>query len=132
MAARVTAGRAVVAHRIACARPQVMFGPGVPPPAWDSAGRYTLDKVEAYYMANAAQPLGEEQLATALQGSWPGGREWDPVRRYGPQAVRPVLVDPRKPLGDVLREEGHVIPGIPVFFVLARGTEYRDKFLESV
>jgi hypothetical protein len=38
-------------------------------------------------------------------------------------------VDEGATLGQVLREEGHVVPGLPLFWVLARDTTYRERFL---
>lgn len=109
-----------------------MFGPDAPPAPWDTDGKYKLGAVEMYYMANAARAISEQELAEALHGGWPEGAQHSEVLRYGPNAVRPVLVDPEKTLGEVLKEDGHVVPGVPVFFVLARGSEYRERFLESV
>ncbi len=31
----------------------------------------------------------------------------------------------------VLRAEDHIVAGVPLFFVVAKGTGYRQRFLES-
>jgi len=110
----------------------VMLGPGAPPAPWDPERRYRPDSVEVYYMANAGKALTEAELAQAFTDGWPEGGEFEEVKRYGKEAVRPVQVDVDKALGATLREAGHVIPGVPMFFVLAKGSEYRDRFLQSV
>ena len=110
----------------------VMFGDPSNPPPWDQEQAYGRDRVEMYYMTNAAQALTMEELATALRGSWPEGHEAKEIQRYGAEAVQAVLVKESETLGEVLRAPRHVIPGIPTFVVLAKGTPYRDQFLQSI
>jgi hypothetical protein len=42
-----------------------------------------------------------------------------------------VRVDPAATLGAVLAAPDHVVPGVPVFFVVAAGTAFRDRFLAA-
>ncbi len=40
-----------------------MFAPDAPPLAWDAAAEYTRSRLELYYLAHAADPLGGGALA---------------------------------------------------------------------
>lgn len=108
-----------------------MFGPDAPPLPWDAAGEYTRDRVELYYLANAGTPLTLPQLEAAMAGRWPPGldRDAEGPKRYGRGAARWARVDETKTLREVCSEEGHVVAGVPLFFVVARGTAYRERFL---
>ncbi len=66
----------------------------------------------------------------AFFGSWPEVQEEGP-RRYGPNAAGWVRVDERWTLREALSRPDHVVPGVPAFFVLAKGTQFRDAFLEG-
>lgn len=66
----------------------------------------------------------------AFFGSWPEVQEEGP-RRYGPKAAGWVRVDEGWTLRDALSRPDHVVPGVPAFFVLAKGTNFRDAFLEG-
>ncbi len=52
-------------------------------------------------------------------------------KRYGADAARWEKVDENMSLREVLTRPGHVIPGVPLFWVVAKGTEYRRRFLEK-
>jgi hypothetical protein len=109
-----------------------MFGPDAPPLPWDAAGEYSRGAVELYYLANAGAPLTREQLVHAMAGQWPEGLDRDTEggpSRYGQAAARWAKVDEALSLREVLTAPGHVVPGAPLFFVVARGTEYRERFL---
>ena len=107
-----------------------MFGPEAPPLDWDAGGQYARGAVQLYYLSHAATPLTREQLVEALYGSWPEVAEEGP-QRYGPRAAGWRAVDERWTLRDALARPDHVVPGIPVFFVLARGTPFEARFLEG-
>ncbi|KXZ56097.1 hypothetical protein GPECTOR_2g979 [Gonium pectorale] len=110
----------------------MMFGPDAPPLEWDAAGAYGRDRIELYYLAHAGRPLSREQLVDAVQGRWPAGMEdAGGPERYGSRAARMRRVNPRHTLRQVLCAEDHVVPGLPLFWVVARGTPYRELFLES-
>lgn len=66
----------------------------------------------------------------AFFGSWPEVQEEGP-RRYGPNAAAWVRVQEGWTLRDALCRPDHIIPGVPAFFVLAKGTDFRDAFLEG-
>jgi hypothetical protein len=108
-----------------------MFGPDAPPLPWDAAGEYSRGTVELYYLANAGTPLTPTQLVDAMAGHWPEGldRDTEGPTRYGPAAARWARVDEGASLREVLTAPGHIVAGAPLFFVVARGTEYRERFL---
>ena len=109
-----------------------MFGADAPPAPWDPDQRYSTATIEVYYLSWAGQPLTAEELAQALMGKWPQGKDADEVKRYGDKAVQAVRVNPKHSIRETCLRMGHVVPGIPTFFVVAKGTPYRDKFLESL
>lgn len=107
----------------------VMFGPDAPSIDWDTAGEYSRQRVQLYYLSNAGQPLKQDQLVDALHGKWP---ERDPQagpKRYGSSSSHWVPVDESLSLRQVLLAPDHVIPGVPLFWVLARDTQYQARFL---
>ncbi|GBF91215.1 hypothetical protein Rsub_04884 [Raphidocelis subcapitata] len=109
----------------------VMFGEGAPPLPWDAAGEYSRARVELYYLANAGQPLTQPQLEDAMAGRWPEGldRDAEGPTRYGAAAARWTRVDEALSLREVLTRPDHIVAGAPLFFVVAGGTEYRERFL---
>ena len=52
-----------------------MFAPGAPPLAWDGSGDYVRDRLELYYLAYAAAPLGLDALTEVRR---PGLHPIDP------------------------------------------------------
>ncbi|KAK9833531.1 hypothetical protein WJX81_002203 [Elliptochloris bilobata] len=108
-----------------------MFAPDAPPLQWDAAGEYTRARLELYYLAHAAAPLGLDELTEALHGCWPAGAADGGPQRYGPRAARWVRVREAATLCEVLAAPDFVAPGLPVFFVVAGGTAYRDRFFAS-
>lgn len=108
----------------------MMFGPEAPPLEWDEDGIYKRSSVELYYLSNAATQLSEGQLVEAMYGGWPDAQEDEP-RRYGAGAAHWERVAESITLADLLALPDLVIPGIPVLFVLAKGTSFRERFLEG-
>ncbi|KAL4450020.1 hypothetical protein ABPG77_010689 [Micractinium sp. CCAP 211/92] len=108
----------------------LMFGSEAPPLEWDSRGEYSRQNIEVYYLSHAATPLSLDQLTEVYFGSWPEVAEEGP-QRYGPKAAGWVRVREGWTLRDVLARPDHVVPGVPTFFVLAKGTDFRDRFLEG-
>ncbi len=51
--------------------------------------------------------------------------------RYGSNAASWVLVDEAWSLGECLSRTDHVVPGIPVFFVLSKNTPFKKQFLDG-
>jgi hypothetical protein len=67
----------------------------------------------------------------AIQGHWPEGVSNQGPSRYGDKAARWVLVDESLTLQHVMSGEDYVVPGVALFFVVAKDTEYRREFLEQ-
>ena len=65
-----------------------------------------------------------------LHGGWPEVEEQGPAR-YGAKAAGWVRVNEKWTLADALGRPDHVVPGIPVFFVLAKGSPFRQQFLDN-
>lgn len=110
----------------------VIFAEDAPPLEWDSEGAYTRDRIECYYLSNACTELRGQQLLDAMNGTWPEGvAEDEGPRRYGKGAAQWVRAPEGNTLKEILQRPDHVVPGIPVFFLVARGTAFKDRFLEG-
>ena len=46
-----------------------------------------------------------------------------------PRDQKMMLIDESKTLGEVLAEDDCVVPGHPIVYIVAKGTEFREKFL---
>eukprot|EP00897_Mesotaenium_endlicherianum_P007962 jgi/Mesen1/7194/ME000371S06273 len=125
-----------------------MFGEAAPPLAWDSERAYTRANVELYYETNAVRAYPAKKLWTTLVedqrlfdlselslASRAGDDDVDenetPVDWSSKGEKRRVKVDPRATLSSVLSQPGHVLAGIPVFYVVAKGTQHRRLFLSG-
>jgi tetratricopeptide (TPR) repeat protein len=110
-----------------------VFAPDAPPLPWDGDSAYTRASVELYYLSHATKPLSLPDLAEALHGGWPDGVVATPPERYGPRAAHWVKVEnvEGESLGALLSRPDMVVPGVPVFFVLAKGTAFRERWLEA-
>ena len=110
------------------------------------AGRGAVPRVTAWVLVFEAVALGvllEPQpcpptreisscsCTQALYGGWPAGAADTAPQRYGPRAARWVRAREQATLAELLAAPDFVAPGLPVFFVVARGTVYRDRFLAS-
>eukprot|EP00884_Botryococcus_braunii_P014826 jgi/Botrbrau1/23344/Bobra.0051s0004.1 len=109
----------------------VMFGADAPALGWDQDGTYTRDRIRCFYLTHAASPLSKPALVEVLAGGWPSDMSHKEPSRYGPKSARLKGVDESCSLADVLRQEDYVMPGIPVFFLLAEGTPFMQRFLED-
>eukprot|EP01025_Chloroclados_australasicus_P045246 TRINITY_DN4939_c0_g2_i1.p1 TRINITY_DN4939_c0_g2~~TRINITY_DN4939_c0_g2_i1.p1 ORF type:complete len:393 (-),score=32.44 TRINITY_DN4939_c0_g2_i1:375-1553(-) len=98
---------------------------------WDTNQEYTRSRIEIYYMANAGRAMNEEQLAQSLQGQWPKSFQDSGPQRYGTNSSTWKLVNQNFKLINILQQSDYVIPGLPVFFVVAKNTAYRDRFLQT-
>lgn len=109
----------------------VMFSPDAPPLQWDiEEGRYKRDMLEVYYLSNSARPIARNELIEALFGGWPSVVDEGP-NRYGQKQASWVRVNERHTLGSVISKDDHVIPGVPVFFILAKSTPFKESFLRG-
>ena len=66
-----------------------------------------------------------------LYGGWPQDLQDAAPQRYGPKASKWCRVSEKLLLGEVLAKPDYVIPGIPVFFVVSKGSDYRKRFLSD-
>lgn len=66
-----------------------------------------------------------------LYGGWPQDLKDVAPQRYGPCASKWCRVKESKLLGELLSQPDYVIPGIPVFFIVSGGTDYRERFLSD-
>ena len=72
--------------------------------------------------------------AAAMQAfyrGWPEHGEEAEPSRYGEKAAKWIQIDPSQSLQHILQRGDHVIPGIPTFFVVAKGTDFRERFLSQ-
>jgi len=106
-----------------------MFGPEAPPLEWDKSSQYKRHAIELYYLANCAKPMNEEQITDVFTGRSPRGFSDSGPKRTGESKSGWVRVDETLALGEILQNPDYVIPGVPVFFVVAKGTEFRQRFL---
>ena len=122
----------------------VLFNPAGPPLEWDSRGHYTRDSVEVYWQTNAAVPYTWEQVETKmLDAAGVSKREADDDTRKEIEAMAKGggkvdsrdqfmrRIDPKIKLGDLFREKEFVIAGHPVLYVVAKGTEFHQQFLNG-
>ena len=107
-----------------------MFDSESPPLDWDVDRRYKRNSIELYYLSYAAKPLERAGLVEALYGGWPSVSDDGPLR-YGPKAAEWIRLDESLTLGGALQRPDHVVPGIPVFFILARDTPFKNDFLQG-
>ena len=99
---------------------------------WDTERAYRRDTVELWYLSHAARPLDVDQLTEVLYGGWPAEVAADEgPQRYGKDRAGWVRVPEDSTLADTLNQPDYVVPGVPVFFVTAKGTAYREQFLQE-
>jgi tetratricopeptide (TPR) repeat protein len=117
-----------------------MFGAEAPPLPWDDSGRYSRDRVELYYQSNAAPAYPPEVLEARVMRGYGGDANEDDANAkekaeswqkpvIDPRDQKMILIDESKTLGEVLAEDECVVPGHPIVYVVAKGTEFREKFL---
>ena len=70
-------------------------------------------------------------VVQVLYGGWPQDLRDEGPQRYGPKAAKWQQVREASLLGELLSQPDYVIPGVPVFFVVAKGTDYRERFLSD-
>ncbi len=109
-----------------------MFAPDAPPLEWDDTRAYTRNNLDLFYLSHGATPLDEDQLTEALYGGWPADVHDEGPNAYGNKAARWRRIQEGVTLQGLLGREDYVVPGIPVVFVVARGTPYYDQFIQQV
>ncbi|GMH40625.1 hypothetical protein BSKO_08529 [Bryopsis sp. KO-2023] len=109
----------------------IMFGPEAEPISWDADKEYRRDTVDVYYLANAGKQFTRDELISTLAGQFSGDLSEYGPKQYGDDAICWVKVEEWKTMRDVLEEPGHIVPGVPTFFIVARGSKYHERFLAS-
>lgn len=71
-------------------------------------------------------------MVSVLEGKYQGDPETHEPKLYGDKAAYFARVETDSSLGEILAEEDFIIPGIPTFFIVAKGTNYHQRFLESI
>ncbi len=103
-----------------------------PPLPWDTEHAYRRDTVELWYLSHAARPLDVDHLIETLYGGWPAEVAADEgPQRYGNDRAGWIQIPEDRTLAEILSQPDYVVPGIPLFFVTARGNAYRERFLQE-
>ena len=122
-----------------------LFDPSAPPLAWDSANAYRRESVEIYWQTNATVPYTYAQIETKMLDAAGVTRRDadDDTRREIVDAEKTkvdsrdqfmrLIVDPQTTtLGDLVKNnKDFVIAGHVVLFVVAKGTAFRQQFLDG-
>lgn len=122
----------------------VMFGEEAPPLLWDKDHQYRRDTVEVYFQTNSTEPLKYSKVAQSLVDDQGGvhlsftddniENDEDPLEGldWSERGEKKwVQMGKRESLSSVLSRPGHTLPGLPVFFVVAKQTTFRDLFLSG-
>ena len=106
---------------------------GGPPPPWDERREYTPAACDVFYRSHACVPVPCER-AWEWEAGAPGGAdtagagreesEAEARARVGRPPQRWVRVPAECPLALALAQPGHVIPDVPVLYVIARGSRF--------
>ncbi|KAH7316173.1 hypothetical protein KP509_21G081100 [Ceratopteris richardii] len=115
-----------------------IFGPDVASPAWDSKCNYTREKVRLFYKSNKGPKLSKGQLLGYLLEGKSLPTEIKDVEDINDNDSQPYkylhewkIVPEKSSLHDILARKDHIIPGIPVFYVLSKGSSFYDDFLSG-
>lgn len=120
-----------------------MFAECAPPLEWDTAFEYKRETLELYYCSNLVNPYPMHVLKAKIHeanhkfdmGNDKSSDDFleevgvDPIAAHLEQHIR--LVDEGRTLFDILSADDHIISGHPTFFVLSKGTRFRDLFLKE-
>jgi hypothetical protein len=117
-------------------------------PPWDERREYTAANCDVFYRSNVSAPLdgsvkawswarpgsvgGTSGAADGDDGSGSGDRRAPPVPKPSGQPQRWVRVPPGTPLATALAQPNHVIPDIPVLYVIARSSRFHAALREKL
>lgn len=111
----------------------VIFGPDTAPPPWDCRHEYTREKVQLFYKASKDPGLSKKELLHRLleENGCPAETQDFENTDFGNSQTeqRWIHVKERSSLHDVLAKKDHVVPGIPVFYVVSKGSGFYEEFL---
>eukprot|EP01132_Coremiostelium_polycephalum_P005169 gene5169-6434_t len=88
---------------------QVMFPPGTDYAPWDKEKAYTLDRIEVYFETNWTKPV-DPSIKLKSEKRW-------------------IRVKHTTEIIKVLQHKEYIIPSIPIFYIISRGTKYYKSFL---
>eukprot|EP00850_Spirogloea_muscicola_P022543 SM000300S11718 [mRNA] locus=s300:687:2997:- [translate_table: standard] len=116
-----------------------VFGEESPPLPWDEGKEYRLSTIELYYQSNAVPAFSEEATVLSLMEDQGGGQTISREIHEKHEAVdwsergkrQWVKVDLKATLRATLGKDDHVVAGIPAFYVVAKGTEFRERLLHG-
>ncbi|MCO5580683.1 hypothetical protein L7F22_034553 [Adiantum nelumboides] len=107
-------------------------------PPWDVCQNYTREKVQLFYKAKVGPKLSKMQMLCYLLE---GKNIPDYIRNSDDKnnnnsetdnsSHQWVQVSEKSSLHNVLAKKDHVIPGIPVFYVLSKGSEFFKEFFSG-
>lgn len=116
----------------------MMFSESSPPLPWDSDNAYTRDALELYYEANSGVCLPKKEILNyLLQGTAAshlekyGGEESDAAAHTSfasGNGTKWVKINERRTLHDILTSPDIIVPGIPVFFVVSKKSNFYKDF----
>lgn len=115
----------------------IMFSESCLPLPWDKENAYTRENIELYFEVGSSVCLSKTKiLHYILEGTVGAGavsvsEEKDPPNYGNPAGRDPskwVKINEKRTLHDVLKEPNHVIPGIPVFYVVSKSSTFYNIF----
>lgn len=117
----------------------MMFSEDCPPLPWDAENKYTREAVELYYEAGSGICLSKEKiLRNLLEGTAASNVESialdekdeveDSNHITSASSSKWIKVDEKTTLHDVLKKPNHIMPGIPVFYVVSRNSKFYKEF----
>ncbi|XP_057847553.2 uncharacterized protein LOC131057398 [Cryptomeria japonica] len=121
----------------------MLFGKDAPQLLWDEHHAYGREAIELYYQSNAGRALPKKKvlqyfledtagtIANNFEEADDGNIDDDFASMSVKDSLKWVKVNERKTLQDVLKRHDHVIPGIPVFYVVSRQSSFYEKFVSG-
>ena len=68
-------------------------------------------------------------LVQVMFGGWPEHVKNQGPSRYGPRAAHWIAIAETDSLAELLSRPDYVVPGVPVFFVVVKGSDFETRFL---
>ena len=120
-----------------------MFADCAPPLEWDTKFEYKRERLELYYCSNVVKVYPTHILEAKVlyeanhildldkEKSFDTCLEEMHIDSCAAHEQQLILIDENRTLCDVLSVEDHIISGHPTFFILSKGTHFRDVFLNK-
>ena len=74
----------------------------------------------------------QSEVLDMLMGRYQGDPDLHMPKVYGDKRAYFVRLSEHQTIGDILGTDDYIVPGVPTFFIVARGSNYHVRFLESV